>query len=267
MEYIDKAKNRSCAHDIIKKFLDNCLKDAGEYPQDLYGAFLRDSDSSHSLKRLIVEDSNQRCCYCMRSLRGVSLEHVIPQSIKTRIEYDKYFEIESNLDKNNIMLTTDFLAKPEAVPPFPHVLAYENLIPSCLGSLPKPGKCCNIYRHDVFVQPIVFRENIHEEIIYKSTGTVIWQSNSDEDVPTVERLGLNCAELKAIRRIWYYLDVNHLGCEEENKNRAITDISYELMKTGDRRMFEMVSNFRKHEYWALLADYPYFSNLDVFENC
>ena len=102
----------------------------------------------------------------MRDIKGTTLEHVILNSTKTKDKYDEYFQMESELEKDNMMLAKDFLENPKEVPPFPHTIAYENLIPSCFGYLPTgSSKCCNNYRGEKFVHPLVFRKNISAEEI------------------------------------------------------------------------------------------------------
>lgn len=262
MEYIDKNKSREKAHKLIKEFLKECFDKQEDCSADLYSVLK--GNFKNDLKNILLEDSNNHCCYCMRDLKGPTLEHVIPQKVKSQEDFSKYFEIESKLDKENIILETEFLNNPKDVPPFPHTVAYENLIPSCSGHLASRGsKSCNNYRGDKFIQPLVFRQGIHNEIKYKINGFVEW---TEEDLgtvfPTITSLGLNSLELKAIRRIWYYLSSKNLSCDESNKDEVINGIITEL-DDGDQ-MLEMLMNFKKTEYWKLLSQYTYFNNVELF---
>lgn len=270
MECIDKNKSREWAHKLIKEFLEKCLEEDGKYPEDLYAAFSGYHEFKFFRERLL-EDNNYRCCYCMRDIKGTTLEHMIPQSVKTQEAFSKYFEHESNLGIFNMILTQDFLDNHKEVPPYPHTIAYENLIPSCIGNLPlhsRASKCCNNYRKDKFVQPLVFRPKIHEEIKYYANGNIIWTKDPEDENPTITKLGLDCLELKAIRRIWHYLSSHDLNCVDTNKNLAIDDLLIELgtpKDAEDRNMQQMLMNFKKIEYWELLKKYTYFANKDIFE--
>lgn len=269
MEYIDKNKSREWAHKLIKEFLERRLEEDGEYPEDLYAAFKGDPKCKDAFVERLLEDNNHRCCYCMRSIKGTTLEHMIPQSVKTKEAFSKYYHDESNLDISNMTLAQDFLNNPHEVPPYPHTIAYENLFPSCFGNLPSgASKCCNIYRKDEFVQPLVFRPNIHEEVKYYANGNIIWTKDPEETIPTLTKLGLDCLELKAIRRIWYYLSNHDLNCEDTNKTIAIDDLLIELgdpMTSEDCNMQQMLLNFKNSEYWGLLGKYKYFANKEIFE--
>ena len=269
MEYIDKNKSREWAHELIKEFLKRRLDEDGEYPEDLYAAFKGDPNCKDAFVDRLLEDNNHRCCYCMRDIKGTTLEHMIPQSVKTLDAFSKYFQHESNLDITNMILAKEFIDNPKEVPPYPHTIAYENLIPSCFGNLPSgASKCCNNFRKDKFVQPLVFRPGIHEEIKYYANGNIIWTKDPEVENPTIVKLGLDCLELKAIRRIWYYLSSHDLNCEDANKNLAIDDLLIELgvpKDTDDRNMQQMLLNFKKSEYWELVKKYTYFANKEFFE--
>jgi hypothetical protein len=79
--------------------------------------------------------------------------------------------------------------------------------------------------------------------------------------PTVNILGLNCLELKAIRRIWYYLSTHNLSCDESNKDRVINDI----ITITEPQEHGMLLNFKNKVYWNLLSQYTYFNNVEIFE--
>lgn len=198
----------------------------------------------------------------MRNLQGSTLEHVITQKVNNQEDFSKYFEMDSRLDNENIMLEAEFIINPKKTPPFPHTVAYENLIPSCLGTFASgEKKSCNHHRGDRFIQPLIFRENIHNEIKYKIDGSIVWSEDRADVFPTVNILGLNCPELKAIRRIWYYLSSHNLSCDESNKDKVIYDIITEL---ENEDMLDMLINFTNVEYWRLLSQYTYFNNVELF---
>lgn len=261
MEYIDKNKSREKAHKLIKEFLKECFDKQEDCSADLYSVL--NGNFKNDLKNILLKDSDNRCCYCMRDLKGPTLEHVIPQKVKNKEEFDKYFEMDSRLDKENIILESEFIINPKETPPFPHTVAYENLIPSCFGTFASGSskKSCNNYRGDKFIQPLIFRENIHNEIKYKIDGSIVWSEDRADVFPTVNILGLNCLELKAIRRIWYYLASHNLSCDESNKDRVINDI----ITITEPQEHGMLLNFKNKEYWNLLSQYTYFNNKKIFD--
>lgn len=269
MEYIDKNKSREKAHRLIKDFLDRVKKECKTYPDDLYAAFRGNKDCKDELVSLLLDDSGHHCCYCMASIDGTTIEHVILNSIKSQEQFDKYFEKESELDRSNIRLAKDFIESQSDVPPFPHTIAYENLIPSCFGYLSPnscSSKCCNIYRGEKFVYPLVFRKNINSEIIYYSDGRVEWSKDPEEVTPTITKLGLDCAELKAIRRIWCFLSSKNLSCDDKNRELTINCLIDELEDSQkEKNMLNMLLNFKNKEYWKLLEKYQYFNDYSKFK--
>jgi hypothetical protein len=205
----------------------------------------------------------------MRNIKGTTIEHMIPQSVRTQREFSKYYEKESLFDIFNMILAQDFIENPKDVPPYPHTIAYENLIPSCFGNLPDgSAKCCNNYRKDKTIQPLVFRPNIHDEVKYKADGNIIWTEDPEQIIPTLTTLGLDCIELKAIRRIWHYLASQGMGCEDANREKTIDDLLIELgtpSNSQEINMQQMLLNFKKSNYWKLLEKYTYFNNIEIFE--
>lgn len=268
MEYIDKNKSRAWAHQLLKDFLQRRLEEDGKYPDDLYAAFRADPACKDAFVAKLLEDNEGRCCYCMASILGTTLEHVILNSTSDKQKYNEYYTIESDLDKENMKLAKDFLDNPGEIPPFPHTIAYENLIPSCFGYLPSTSsKCCNNYRGEKFVYPLVFRRNIHTEVHYYPNGNIVWAEDPEEIIPTVTKLGLDCTELKCIRRIWHFLASNGLSAEEPNRQKTIitliTDLGIPVTKE-EKEMQQMLINFKKPEYWKLLSKYTYFNDPTKF---
>lgn len=268
MEYIDKNKSRAWAHQLIKDFLRRRIEEDGKYPDDLYAAFRADPECKDAFVAKLLEDNEGRCCYCMASIRGTTLEHVILNSTSDNDKYKEYFSIESDLDKENMKLAKDFLENPSEVPPFPHTIAYENLIPSCFGYLPNgASKCCNNFRGEKFVHPLVFRPNIHSEVKYYPNGNIIWTADPEDIIPTITKLGLDCLELKCIRRIWYHLASRGLSADEQYRDATINTLVSDFGEPSgkkEKEMLAMLVNFKKRDYWKLLAKYTYFNDPTKF---
>lgn len=270
MEYIDKSKNRQRAHKLIQDFLQQCLKDNhGVLPKNLYETFRSYTDFKNQFVNILLSDNHHRCCYCMRDIIGTTLEHMIPQDVNNQDDYDQYFVLNSHLDRNNMILAKDFPNEPHQIPPFPHTLAYENLIPSCFGAIPSaPAKCCNNFRGNKMVHPLVFRPNIHNEVIYKTNGNIIWTEDPETLIPTISKLGLDCLELKAIRRIWCYLSEHRITCDDANRFQVIDDLLIALGEPKNRQekdMQQMLNNFKNQNYWNILKKYAYFHSIQFCE--
>lgn len=294
MEYIDKKKGKKWAHPLLLSFLNRCQK-YSPYPADLYDTMKSDVDPDtnanpgreSTYKRLltgILDESNGgagigHCCYCMRTISASgthsTLEHVIPNKTPDQKEYNRYYSVPSNLEKDeHVMVFKEvFLSRHKAsAPPFPHNVAYENLVASCDGCLPKGSLqhiCCNNPRGDHYIPPFMFMSNIHDEFVYKAeSGLVIWKSNPHLDRRERTRvvnneLNLNCDILRMIRRIWCFLAENDLDCvlPQEERRRIIDTLRPRFPLGNDR---ELIQNFVQDQYWLLLEDYRYFNDKNKF---
>lgn len=297
MEFIDKKGRRDWAHSILQSFLNRCL-DCNPYPADLYEALKSDTEPDTTInpnqettyKRLLIgilDDSCKgegypsgigRCCYCMRTIRASethsTLEHIIPNKTSKIEDYEKYFSVSSNLERDQrVMVYRElFLSRhKKTAPPFPHNVAYENLVASCDGSLPKGSTqhlCCNNPRGDQFVPPFLFMNDIHQEFIYNSQrGTVTWKKNSQIDKRVRAQvindiLNLNCGILRMIRMIWSFLAENGQDCEiSPSKKKWVIDTLYQRCDETDK---EEILNFNYDNYWSLLEEYRYFNDKNKF---
>lgn len=300
MEFIDKNRGKRWAHPILKSFLDRC-RIHSSYPKDLYDAMKSDIDPDAGVnpdrettyRRLlagILSESSEgeglpsgvgHCCYCMRTINASdshsTLEHVIPNKIKSLAEYRTYFSVASRLESDeHVMVYRDvFLNRHKGTcPPFPHNVAYENLVASCDGLFPNVDEvggqhiCCNNYRGDRAIPPFLFMENIHREFIYKSqSGNVIWKGNpnisSREEKRIVDEvLNLNCDHLRMVRMIWSFLAENRMDCHlTAGERRWVIDSLLQRCHEKDK---ELINNFRSENYWALLDEYRYFNDKSKF---
>jgi len=265
MEFIDKTQGKAEADQRIEAFLQSLN---GNYPSDLYEALRAKTIVKNGLVKQLLRENNNRCCYCMREIGGASLEHVIPQSTKDQNQYNQYFTLDSELKNADIVLESAFLQNPTTVPPYPHTIAYENLIPSCLGTFAsKESKCCNNKRGNRFIHPLIFRNTIAREIVYKENGSVIWRDepddNSPQAMPTITTLGLDCAELKVIRRIWCYLAQHNLSYDA-NREEVIYNLIFQPSNSEEEELLNVLLNFERDDYWNLLAKYSYFNDASKF---
>lgn len=293
MDFIDKSKGKNWAHPILKAFLARCASRT-PYPADLYDAMKSDIEPDHDLnptqestyRRLLSgilcesagREGNPHCCYCMRTLSvsggHSTLEHVIPNKVPDQNAYNSYFNVPSLLESDrHVMVFRDvFQNRHKGIaPPFPHTIAYENLVASCDGSIPKGSTqhiCCNNCRGDQYIPPFMFMRNISQEFVYKSqTGRVIWKGNSFINKRECMRvvtdvLNLNCNCLRIIRMIWFHLAGKGLDCNlsKDEKTRVIDTISAQCNEM-DR---DVLWNFKNDNYWSLLSEYKYFNDIKKF---
>lgn len=297
MEYVDKNKGAEKAHSILNGFMIRCSEDALLPDSDLYSKLDSDrnldepnSDTTKNiLKRQLLQESNNRCCYCMRSIdeKNTTLEHIIPNKISDAHRYEEYKVYFTNDSWNNLVFSKDFLANPRwPYRAFPHTIAYENLIPSCNGKFAKITsadihaqdnritKCCNNKRSDEFVMPFVLNQQMVNEFKYLSSGYVIWPVNGEikgnerkklvvEHKKTIDILGLNCDELVAIRRIWCFLSSINKDCADKIKDRTVLFLTEDDDLTDDE--LNMLRNFWSDNYWCLLEEYRYFNDKAKFQ--
>lgn len=296
MEFVDKTQGKTWAHPLLKRFLDACLRKP-VYPTDLYAEMKDyvDPDTSvnplqkSTYRRLLEGILNEThhasdnaqgeglCCYCMRRIKAAdnhsTLEHVIPKSLDSGDGYMNYYEVPSELERDeHVMVPKDIFSvrHHHQAPPCPHNIAYENLLASCDGSLPIGSNnhlCCNGPREDHYIPPIAFIPNIHNEIKYKRNGVVVWKDNPDVDSRERKRvitdeLHLNCSILRMIRLVWHYLSEKHMDCNLSGPDRRrVIDTLRNNCASIDKNVLQ---NFHQDNYWKLLDEYRYFNDPTKF---
>ena len=253
MEYINKQSDEGL--DLISDYLTRCKEFGYNYPIDFYGNFDRKSE----LREILIDEQGERCCYCMRKLEKSSkttLEHLIINNIKTKVDFDNYLTKQTILN-DNVCYASDFI-RDQIIkyPPYPHTIAYHNLVASCNGKLVgNIVECCNNKRGDKFIEPIVLFPNIREKIIYKKNGFAKFPEDiSGDDLATMGILGLNSNMLRWIRILLIYIKEN--GLDLNGKREKIVIGALEYVSEDD---YESFFNFKNNdEYWNLLKEYDYF---------
>lgn len=193
MRYIDKNTNRAAGNQVTQDYLDGHCKDAGGHYSGItyrnrrrttYPEFCSCGSPTYynRMVRLLLNEQNDRCCYCLRRLNfvtpdhdeAVTIEHIVPQSITIarQAEFDQYRTFAPNIN-TNVVLKDRFESTPgpQHTPPFPHTIAYDNMVASCNGSFP-PGvgskACCNGKRENYMALPVYFRSDIAQSLDYTS---------------------------------------------------------------------------------------------------
>lgn len=297
MEYIDKNQGIQQAHTLLSAFLSRCQNGGFSSNDDLYDKMNSDRDPNvpnadttyNILRRQLLQENQGRCCYCMRTIGegNTTLEHVIPNRIADQAQYDEYQTFYSREDWQKMVFSRAFLANPRwPFRAFPHTVAYENLIPSCNGKFAKnvsddihapddrESKCCNNKRGEEFVIPFVLNQQMVSEFKYKANGYVIWpvvdenirgdarKKLLEEHHKTINNLNLNCPELVAIRRIWFFLSSLGKDCDPTEKDKTVLYLTEDDNLTEEER--NMLNNFWSDNYWILLAEYRYFNDRNKF---
>jgi hypothetical protein len=257
MEFIDKTKLADEAEKIIKAFLQMLKAENNRYPKDLYDAFKNAKNGNNVLlqdllKAILLDEQHNRCCYCLKKLdldNKTTLEHIIPQSINDATKFNTYIDDNVVLNHSIVCLANDFVANQIVnYPPYPHTVAYQNLAVSCDSKTH-----CNNFRGNKDIKPIVFYKTITEDIEYESNGFAKWNKET-EDIPTIEKLGLNDDTLKMIRRIWIYVLENNKSIDNQ-RDDIIVELSYGLSKDEE----DILWKFNNDKQWELLKQYDYFA--------
>lgn len=276
MKFIDKtkAKYRVKGLDINREML-NAQWDGRTYFNLHY-----ETVDKAALTRLLIEEQEGLCCYCMRRLhiqdegnyrKNVTLEHVIPHKIKQeewehdREQYRKFSQLN---DRNVTVCMNGIITDPTnkfGMPPFPHFLAYDNLVASCNGRTldesrkEVPHHCCNNMRGNYYVEPLYFHSNVSTEIIYDGRGHI---QCDEEYVPYLqEKNGINIMSpfLNDVRLFWkqvadsdYIVEQIHEAENDEGLRFDIIDDIFTNDPTGHWLFLE------EQTPWCIFSDYDWF---------
>lgn len=276
MNFINKnhPKNRRNGHKIAKSLIDNQWVD-NQYINLEYEAL-----DMHSMEELLVKEQKGYCSYCMRCLRtsnennasrNVTIEHIIPNKIteedfqKDRKNYNKHFKIDKQhlaiYWKGKLGNTTRQLK----LPPYPHFIAYENLVASCNGTIMESNKeiitphhCCNNKRGQEFITPMFFIKNISEIINYDRRGNIDCE---EKYAIYFQRniLNLMCDALNLYRRGWYHISNTDHTVDEIIRARRDKDLRDDIIDDTQLNPNDKISLQRKC-CWDVFSDYSWFYN-------
>lgn len=259
MRYISKYNFKKKGHAIIGRFLRRQWdKEAGCYFNLNYNELKRDK----SFKYLLINEQHGFCCYCMRRLgKGeVTLEHIMPQKIKNKsdiIYYTRFGRL-----KRRFVKYMEFIPKNRKlkVPPYPHSIAYENIVASCTGKVYNGGekytlhKCCNNFRGDKKIIPFFFIPHIEIKMGYRRDGTIECPEEFDD---TVKCLNLEHPSLVFMRRIWATIvkaDIKITDVQNAQENLQLRkDIISDIDVVKEER-----DKLKNDIYWNLLNEFYWF---------
>lgn len=225
-----------------------------------------DINKTHYKSFCLAEQENV-CCYCSRKIDDrseIELEHIIPRSVKGNEKLQEYFDY-SDILKQNVVLQEVFrLSKiQQATPPFPHHIAYHNIVASCNGRTFAPSDdftCCNRKRENEFIPPL----NLMVQCIgYENDGTMVYLPDI-QNREYINTLNLNKQALKNIRRLWFLFSrsivtINELlaATTEEDYMELLTIhiFANPLKVLSDNRL---IDTFSVESAWNVFMAYKYF---------
>ena len=261
MQFIDKRNELNEIHGnkIVSDFIEGQWQDdSNRYVNLNYESF-----DCLDMVTLTKTEQSSLCCYCMRTLteRNTTLEHIIPNKTKKQEVFDKYMDVDILRD-NVISWTKDHFQTKQNTPPFPHFIAYQNLVASCNGELPTENlskiilhQCCNNRRSDNYIYPLFYLKNINEEISYSKDGDILYD---DQYKKTIEVLNLNQNTLKLMRKAWFQIgieytvkDVEYAIANQIKRSEILDDIDIEL---------NLKMTLKTELYWKFLFQYNWFFN-------
>lgn len=272
MRYIDKRANEEEGNLITDGYLENECKTADQLTGevryqniDYAGSFSTGGYKKQMLELGMV--SQQRyCCYCLRKIgksKSATLEHIIPQKSASTQGYDRFTE----LYNRQVMLTSEFTyAENQTRPPYPHTVAWNNLVVSCDGRFPIDNQvsshCCNNARSSEYAPPVYYLPDLESRLVYMQDGTLqpLVGNRQDEIRATIGSAKLNCQALKEIRRLWYLLRncpyKEIVSCLYDRNLRMKT--LYSVLPMKDSTEVNMVFKYLKDEYWRTFMEYHLF---------
>lgn len=268
MRYIDKNANSAEGDHITDDYLENECKmtdpltgDIRYMNIDYSGSFTSEGYKDRMLELGMVSQS-RFCCYCLRKIgkkQSATLEHIIPQKASETVDFDNFNE----LSKTEITLTLDFTtAHNQGRPPYPHTVAWNNLVVSCDGHFPLDNNvsshCCNNARSSDFAPPVYYLKDIESRIVFMQNGTMM---TADDDVKaTIRAAKLNCQSLKEIRRLWYllrntsYRDIVRCLYDRNLRNKIL----YSVFCMESIADIHFIYKYQRDEYWQVFMKYHLF---------
>ncbi|NBK99891.1 MAG: hypothetical protein EOM50_18145 [Erysipelotrichia bacterium] len=262
MQFISKFKYRKKGHRIFKAFIKNKWdNDSQKYINLNYNELKR----YKVFKYLLLKEQQGFCCYCMREIpfNEVTLEHVMPHHLddKKRQEEIMYYSKFGRLKRGKITYCPDEeLSTKLHTPPYPHCIAYENLVVSCQGKVFEGGekyvlhKCCNNFRGNNKIIPLFFIPRVVEIVRYEIDGTLTYFEKYDS---TIKSLNLMHSTLIFMRKTWAKIVINKISLNQVNKALTDIEIRANIIDDIDINLSER-KNLRIDLYWKLLIEYHWF---------
>jgi hypothetical protein len=207
----------------------------------------------------MLEEQGQHCCYCMKHIsdKDSTLEHIIPNKAPNLEFFSDYVEF-GEISSNVFFWIADMRFSKIKTPPFPHIIAYENLVASCDGYIPTEGKakCCNIKRGTETIIPLFYIPNAKDEFKYDEKGLIVCH---EKYFNTIQILGLENHSLQLFRRCWLNLpaqynikDVCKANVDRILRIQIVDDMDSSKISLSDR------TTIQNQIYWNSFKNYCWF---------
>lgn len=251
MNYINKTANPDTANAIINDFLRE-TQSRGNEPA--YHVFTL-TPLKNQLRDILIDEQQGYCCYCMRRLNkddSTTLEHVIPKGTN-ETEYNSYLTRYAGffshiIHKNEFVRTWIY-------PPYPHSVAYYNLMASCKGILTQGStscSCCNNKRMRKEIMPLPFIPGIRSIIKYAPGGQIYAGDCDSRKDDAIKELNLNYQTLKDIRSLWYHAKKKGIKVTAKDELLAVFDGDIMNMPT------HLQQYYKNDYYFTLFLNYEWF---------
>lgn len=218
MIYIDKQQNMADGEGYTRDYLEDSF-DEGSHTfipnlkeEESFNRFRNQHYVSHSqhtdtdFKSLLIREQQERCCYCMRRIstdvRDSNIEHLVPK--KTLVTDFSYYARYSDLLNYHVCHSDTF--ENRTYPnkrtvvkqvKLPHMVAYENLVASCMGE-----HHCNSARGNETIPPLPIIRGIESKYFYSPAGMMVTEDADREYKIAIGVLNLNFELLVQIRLLW-----------------------------------------------------------------
>lgn len=152
-----------------------------------------DSAFKNIIKKLLITEQNELCCYCMKKLElndSATIEHLYPNNPQPHnvfINYGLKCAVKSSFDFNLRQVPTASLDN------LPHDISYYNLLACC--------KRCNNTRDTKEIRPFVFDINVNNDFLYNDNGNIFSSKYQDE----ITKIDLANDYYVNYRRLWKHI--------------------------------------------------------------
>lgn len=265
MIYLSKTNQE--AINFVADFLNNGFsEEEGKYIGIGYEQIKKPVET---FRGFFVSEQNKKCCYCCKTIENshkTELEHIIPRSKNTTHEFQPYYNLSSIL-KTNVVPQNNFETSSIKIslPPYPHHVAYHNIVASCNGRIFESSSkdnftCCNRERKDVFVPPFNL---MADSIEYLQDGTIVYKKD-----PTYrdyfEILNLNKTLLNQIRRLWFLFSKSILNLDDilnDQYTETITEkiVAFAIVNSNSLIAdSKLTDTFSTSDTWKVFKQYNFF---------
>lgn len=257
MKHIDKndSANKSRGDKVVEDFIANQKSLGKDCSYYLFGKTIY----KNQLRSILIDEQDEYCCYCMRTIKNdetTTIEHVIPKGCSLD-QLNTYKNLYGDCFTEVIHLNN--FSHSCNTPPYPHSIAYQNLIASCKGILnenKQTSYCCNNKRGNDNIKPIMFDEKLENISYLKYSGEMY---SSDMEIKnTISTLGLNNETLKEIRRIWAKATEKGINIDDRLSGRELAHLifgTYSISLIGEDKLRKY---FKNEYYRKLFLEYKWF---------